>query len=223
MAGYTGRTPAHPTPSTDNLPRERKRDSGQPQCLSSLSGRRALASGGMTQPGAPRVPQALRRCCRERPPDERGPLCLCSRPPGFIWYLPSSLPPVSSDHHIRSASSEDDGFFVLHLPWATSSSCPWDPPASSRLCSGFRNLRSLPPLSRFTAIPDLWQAGLLLTFYFFVSLHLPLPSPELPLSFIQGFTAPPPGPMPISHLLSVASGPHIQMCRWSRSNPLFSR
>lgn len=81
MAGYTGRTPAHPTPSTDNLPRERKRDSGQPQCLSSLSGRRALASGGVTQPGAPRVPQALRRCCRERPPDERGPLCLCSRPP----------------------------------------------------------------------------------------------------------------------------------------------
>lgn len=138
MAGYTGRTPAHPTPSTDNLPRERKRDSGQPQCLSSSSGRRALASGGVTQPGAPRVPQALRRCCRERPPDERGPLSLCGRPPGFIWYLPSSLPPVSSDHHIRSASSEDDGFFVLHLPWATSSSCPWDPPASSRLCSGFR-------------------------------------------------------------------------------------
>lgn len=75
----------------------------------------------------------------------------------------------------------------------------------------------------FTAIPALWQAGLLLTFYFFISLHLQLPSPELPLSFIQGFTAPPPGPMPISHLLSIASGPHIQMCRWSRSNPLFSR
>lgn len=141
----------------------------------------------------------------------------CAAAPRALSGISRPLPPVSS---------EDDGFFVLRLPWATSSSCPWDPPASSAALlgfPGFRNLRSLPPLSRFTAIPALWQAGLLLTSYFFVSLHLPLPSPELPLSFIQGFTAPPPGPMPISHLLSVASGPHIQMCTWSRSNPLFSR